>query len=91
MAAWRDLEARVMRLGGTALYFGQAPKWLANAGRAAHAGPVILNVKGVPVDSTIVLTTLVEFERLAGTKSALDGASDAELAILAPDRVDGER
>lgn len=88
MAAWRDIETRVMRLGGTALYFGAAPKWLANAGRAAHAGPVILNVKGVAPDSTIVLTTLAEYERLAGTKPVLEGASPAELAILAPDRAE---
>lgn len=88
MAAWRDIETRVMRLGGTALYFGAAPKWLANAGRAAHAGPVILNVKGVAPDSTIVLTTLAEYERLAGTRPVLEGASAEEMAILAPDRAE---
>ena len=88
MASWRDLETRVMRLGGTALYFGVEPKWLTHARRAAHAGPVVLNIKGVPPDSTIVLTTLAEYERLAGTRPALEGATAEELAILAPDKVE---
>ena len=88
MAAWRDIEARASRLGATALYFGQAPKWLTNAARAAVAAPVVVNIKGTAPDRTIVLTTLAEYERLAGTKPALEGATADELAILAPDKVE---
>ncbi len=85
MAAWRDIEGRAERLGATALYFGTAPKWLMNAARAAIAAPVVVNVKGQAPDNVIVLTTLAEYERLAGTRSVLADASAADLAILAPD------
>ena len=88
MAAWRDIEARADRLGATALYFGQAPKWLTNAAKAAIATPVVINIKGTAPDRTIVLTTLAEYERLAGTRPALEGATAEELAILAPDKVE---
>ncbi len=86
MAAWRDIETRVLRLGGTALYFGQPPRWLTNAARAAIAAPVVVNIKGTSPDRTIVLTTLAEYERLAGTRPVLEGATADELAILAPDK-----
>lgn len=89
MAAMRDLQGRAEKLGATAMYFSQAPKWLTNAARAALAGPVIINIKGTPADSTPVLVTLAELERLAGTRPALDGATSDELAILAPDKAEG--
>ena len=88
MAAWRDIEGRAQKLGATAMYFGQAPKWLTNAARAARAAPVVLNIKGIEANSTVVLTTLAELERLAGTRPALEGATADELAILAPDKVE---
>jgi hypothetical protein len=85
MAAMRDIQGRAIKLGATATYMTKAPRWLTNAARAALAGPVIINIKGTPPDSTPVLVTLAELERLAGTRSALEGATADELAILAPD------
>lgn len=88
MAAMRDILVRAEKLGATAVYFSHAPKWLTNAAQAALAGPVIVNVKGLPADQTPCIVTLAELERLAGTRPALDGATAEELAILAPDKAE---
>jgi hypothetical protein len=86
LATMRDIQARALRLSATVTYMTKAPVWLIKALRAARAGPVVINIKGTPADSTPVLLTLAQLERLAGTKHALDGATAEELAILAPDR-----
>lgn len=64
MAAMRDIQARAAKLGATATYMTKAPKWLTNAARAAGGGPVIVNIKGTPPDSTPVIVLLKELERL---------------------------
>ena len=86
MAAMKDILGRAEKLGATAMYFSQPPKWLTNAARAALASPVIVNVKGLAPDQTPCIVTLAELERLAGTRPALEGATADELAILAPDK-----
>lgn len=88
MAAMRDIQARAEKLGATALYFSNAPRWLMNAQRSALAAPVVVNIKGVAPDATPVIVSLAELERLAGRHAALEGASAEEMAVLAPDKLE---
>ena len=64
MAAYGDLEQRAERLGATCIYQGQPAGWLLRAAKAAAGAPVVVNVKGMDADSTPVLVTLAELERL---------------------------
>lgn len=65
MAAVYDLLGRASDLGATIVYQGTPPRWLTLAAQAARNGePVIVNVKGIAPDSTPVLVTLAEYERL---------------------------
>jgi hypothetical protein len=77
MASMRDLEARAARLGCTIVYQGHPAAWLARAARAATGSPVVVNCKGIEPDSTPVLITLAELERLqraaGGDKPAMIG------------------
>ena len=64
MASMRDIEDRAARLGCTIIYQSHPAEWLKKAARAATGSPVLLNVKGISPDSTPVLITLAELERL---------------------------
>lgn len=64
MAAWRELEPRLLAIGATSIYFGNPSRWLLDAARAAKGGAVALNCKGLPADDIPVIVTLAELERL---------------------------
>ena len=71
MAAYQALQPRMAAIGATCIYLSKPPAWFAKAARAAAATPVVVNVKGMDADSTPVLVTLAELERLH--QAAKDG------------------
>lgn len=64
MAAYQALQPRIARAGAQCIYLSKPPGWFAKAAKAARAGPVVMNCKGIDADSTPVLVTLAELERL---------------------------
>ena len=64
MAAYQALQPRMAAIGATCIYLSKPPAWFAKAAKAAGAMPVVVNCKGTPPDSTPVLLTLAELERL---------------------------
>lgn len=82
MAAYRQLQERIAAAGATCVYLGKPPKWMQRAARAAVAGPVVVNCKGIDADGTPVLLTLAELERLQRAAAQVDA-----LLVLMPDRV----
>ena len=82
MAAYRDLAGRAAALGAGMVYQGQPAGWLVRAARAATAAPVVVNVKGMDADSTPVLVSLAELERLHRLAGQVEG-----LAVLMPDKL----
>ena len=63
MAAHAELAKRVDAIGAAEIYLSQPPKWFTDI--AAHAAAaVVVNCKGVAADSTPVVLTLAEYERL---------------------------
>ena len=82
MAAYKDLAARAAALGAGLVYQGQPAGWLVRAARAATATPIVVNVKGIDADSTPVMVSLAELERLHRLAALVD-----DMAVLAPDRV----
>ena len=75
MAAYQALQPRIAAAGATCIYLSKPPGWFAKAAKAAAAGPVVVNCKGVAPDETPVLLTLAELERL---QRAAAGASGGE-------------
>ena len=82
MAAYRDLAGRAAALGAGMVYQGQPAGWLVRAARAATATPIVVNVKGIDADSTPVMVSLAELERLHRLAAQVD-----DLLVLMPDRV----
>lgn len=80
MAAYRDLAGRAAALGAGMVYQGQPAGWLVRAARAAVGAPVVVNVKGIDADSTPVLVSLAELERLQRAAAQVD-----TLLVLMPD------
>ena len=80
MAAYRDLAGRAAALGAGMVYQGQPAGWLVRAARAAVGAPVVVNVKGIDADSTPVLVSLAELERLQRAAAQVD-----TLLVLTPD------
>lgn len=77
MAAVADLLGRASDLGAEVIYQGAPPRWLQLAAQTARDGvPVIVNVKGVAPDSTPVLLTLAEYERLTRQAAATGGPGE---------------
>ena len=64
------------------VYQGQPAGWLVRAARAAAGMPVVVNVKGIDADSTPVLVTLSELERLHRLAAQVDA-----LLVLMPDKL----
>jgi hypothetical protein len=64
------------------VYQGQPAAWLVKAARAAAGAPIVVNVKGIDADSTPVLVTLAELERLRRAAATVE-----DLAVLTPDRL----
>ena len=63
MASHHDLAKRVDAIGAAEIYLSQPPKWFTDI--AAHAStPIVVNCKGLAADSTPVVLTLAEYERL---------------------------
>ena len=54
------------------IYLGKPPAWFAKAAKAATGGPVVVNCKGIEPDSTPVLVSLAEFERLQRAAARLE-------------------
>ena len=84
MAAYRDLASRAAALGAGLVYQGQPAGWLVRAARAATGAPVVVNVKGIDADSTPVLVSLAELERLQRAAAQVD-----TLLVLMPDALGG--
>ena len=80
MAAYKDLAARAAALGAGLVYQGQPAGWLVRAARAATATPIVVNVKGIDADSTPVMVSLAELERLHRLAALVD-----DMAVLMPD------
>ena len=80
MAAYRDLASRAAALGAGLVYQGQPAGWLVRAARAATATPIVVNVKGIDADSTPVMVSLAELERLHRLAALVD-----DMAVLMPD------
>ena len=82
MAAARDLLPRAQALGAGMVYQGQPAGWLLKAARAATGAPVVVNVKGIDADSTPVLLTLAELERLTAAAAQVEA-----LRVMMPDKM----
>ena len=82
MAAYQALQPRMAAIGATCIYLSKPPGWFAKAAKATGGGPVVVNVKGTPPDSTPVLLTLAELERLTAAARQVEG-----LTVLMPDRM----
>ena len=80
MAAYQTLQPRIAAIRGTCIYLSKPPGWFAKAAKAATAGPVVMNCKGVGPDDTPVLLTLSELERLHRLAALVD-----DMAVLMPD------
>ena len=82
MAAYRALQPRMAAIGATCIYLSKPAAWFAKAVKAAGAAPVVVNCKGMDADSTPVLITLTELERLhaAAARGAGHADTDAGLA-----------
>ena len=79
MAAYRELQPRMAAIGATCIYLSKPAAWFAKAVKAAVATPVLINCKGVDADSTPVLITLADLERLHAA-ARVAGHADAGLA-----------
>ena len=64
MASWHDLKARCDRIGAGATYIGTPAHWLLGIVKDVQTKPVILNVKGVGAEQTVIVTTLTHYEEL---------------------------
>ena len=84
MAAYQALQPRIAAAGATCIYLGAPPGWFAKAARAAAAGPVVVNCKGIGPDETPVLLSLAELERLQRMAAQVDA-----LLVLMPDKLGG--
>ena len=63
MAAHADLAKRADAIGAAEVYLATPPKWFTDL--AAHAStPIVVNCKGLAADSTPVVLTLAEYEKL---------------------------
>ena len=63
MAAHADLAERVKAIDGAEIYLSHPPRWFTDI--AAHAStPIVINCKGLAADSTPVVITLAEYEKL---------------------------
>ena len=64
MASWIDLKDKCERLGAGCTYVSQPPVWFRRLAEDANERAIVINVRGVPVQHTIVLMTFTEYEDL---------------------------
>ncbi len=64
MASWMDLKDKCEALNCGATYVSQPPNWFRRLADDANDRPIVVNVRGVPVQRTIVLLTFTEYEAL---------------------------